>query len=250
MSLRHSRRKQRSNETKERFERLQHKGDAEVIVCRRAGHNGSTGHGLQNQLQIVMLVAFTDFLTLASSAIGLLLTTMLGLIFRQRRSGTVIVTPLKPALIAKKRAPQGGTNGDSEVFLTAAELVARYCPSLSSSSFTSYRPSWWLPGGHLQTFYCVAGNFNEIDKVDYVRTTLRLPDGGTVSADVSPPDHTSLPDDAPTVIIAHGLTGGSHESYVRNVVEWIVRPRKEGGLGGRAVVANVSRCPADEAAAD
>jgi len=27
---------------------------------------------------------------------------------------------------------------------------------------------------------------------------------------------------------------------VRNVLEWVVRPKSEGGLGGRGVVANVS----------
>lgn len=42
------------------------------------------------------------------------------------------------------------------------------------------------------------------------------------------------------MIVAHGLTGGSHESYVRNIVEWVVRPKEQGGLGGRGVVANVS----------
>ncbi len=57
--------------------------------------------------------------------------------------------------------------------------------------------------------------------------------------DITPPNHSSLPPTAPTIIIAHGLTGGSHESYVRNVLEWVVKPEKEGGLGGRGVVANV-----------
>lgn len=194
-----------------------------------------------------MLTAAIDFLTLASSAIGLILTTMLGLLFRQRRSGTVLVTPLKPASVSNASGTStssstAATKSNVGESLTVAELVSKFCPSLTSRSSTSYRPSWWLPGGHLQTFYCVAGNFNAIDKVKYVRTTLRMPDGGTVSADVSPPDHQSLPADAPTVVMAHGLTGGSHESYVRNVVEWVVRPKSEGGLGGRAVVANVSEC--------
>jgi len=60
------------------------------------------------------------------------------------------------------------------------------------------------------------------------------------AVDITPPHHKELPPDAPTIVVAHGLTGGSHESYVRNVLEWVVRPVSEGGLGGRGVVANVS----------
>jgi len=49
-----------------------------------------------------------------------------------------------------------------------------------------------------------------------------------------------MPKDTPAVVVCHGLTGGSHESYVRNVLAWVVKPKSEGGLGGRAVVINVS----------
>ena len=41
------------------------------------------------------------------------------------------------------------------------------------------------------------------------------------------------------MVICHGLTGGSHESYVRNVLVPLVKPKSEGGLGLRAVVVNV-----------
>lgn len=34
--------------------------------------------------------------------------------------------------------------------------------------------------GHFQTAYIVMGNFSKVDRVDYVRTMLRLPDGGTM----------------------------------------------------------------------
>jgi predicted alpha/beta-fold hydrolase len=58
--------------------------------------------------------------------------------------------------------------------------------------------------------------------------------------DIAPKNHADLPEDAPTVVVAHGLTGGSHESYVRNVLAWVIKPKSEGGLGGRGVVVNVS----------
>ena len=49
-----------------------------------------------------------------------------------------------------------------------------------------------------------------------------------------------MPENAPLIVICHGLTGGSHESYVRNVLSWVIKPVEQGGLGGRAVVVNVS----------
>lgn len=63
---------------------------------------------------------------------------------------------------------------------------------------------------------------------------------------------TVLPEDAPTVIINHGLTGGSHESYVRKVANWVQTPWDQGGLGGRAVIVNVSALvnPSDVSFAD
>ena len=45
------------------------------------------------------------------------------------------------------------------------------------------------------------------------------------------------------VVLNHGLTGGSHESYVRNIVVWLTKPRVDGGLGARAAVVNVSHPP-------
>jgi predicted alpha/beta-fold hydrolase len=70
---------------------------------------------------------------------------------------------------------------------------------------------------------------------------LRVPDGGTIALDITPPNHESLPADAPTILVNHGLTGNANESYVRNVLAWVVKPKSEGGLGGRGVVVNVSK---------
>lgn len=58
--------------------------------------------------------------------------------------------------------------------------------------------------------------------------------------DATPENHGGLPADAPTVVVCHGLTGGSHESYVRNILAWVAKPKEDGGLGGRGVVVNVS----------
>lgn len=60
--------------------------------------------------------------------------------------------------------------------------------------------------------------------------------------DVYPPLTIELADDAPVIVVNHGLTGGSHESYVRNLVVWLTKPIAEGGLGGRAAVVNFRGC--------
>lgn len=69
---------------------------------------------------------------------------------------------------------------------------------------------------------------------------LVCPSADSRGIDIAPKNHAELPEDAPTVVVAHGLTGGSHESYVRNVLAWVIKPKSEGGLGGRGVVVNVS----------
>jgi hypothetical protein len=66
---------------------------------------------------------------------------------------------------------------------------------------------------------------------------MLTPDSGL---DFTPTHFDSFPEDTHTVVACHGLTGGSHESYVRNILAWVIKPKSEGGLGGRAVVVNVS----------
>ncbi|KAI6109175.1 AB-hydrolase YheT [Pisolithus croceorrhizus] len=106
--------------------------------------------------------------------------------------------------------------------ISLRELVEEKCPSLHAK----FHPAWWLPNGHLQTLYCVLGDFSQKDKVVYKRTMLRLKDGGTFN----------LRPDAPIVVVLHGLTGGSYESYVRAILSPVCLPPSEGGLGYRAVV--------------
>lgn len=71
----------------------------------------------------------------------------------------------------------------------------------------------------------------------YAKTSVTLLMNSGV--DVYPPLSVDLPAGSPIVIVNHGLTGGSHESYVRNIVVWLTNPRNEGGLGARAAVVNV-----------
>ncbi|KAK8845607.1 hypothetical protein IAR55_006323 [Kwoniella newhampshirensis] len=149
----------------------------------------------------------------------------------------VKILPTQPGLLRIRNGSASGKEiGTEERSLT--DWIRENVPSLKGV----FRPAHWLPNGHLQTFYIVAGDFTQVDKVHYVRTYLRLPDGGTIGLDATPENHHELPPDAPTVVISHGLTGGSHESYVRNVLAWVVKPKSEGGLGGRGIVVNFRGC--------
>jgi predicted alpha/beta-fold hydrolase len=43
-------------------------------------------------------------------------------------------------------------------------------------------------------------------------------DGGTFTLDWSPPFSERPVDNTPTLVVLHGLTGGSHESYIRSLL--------------------------------
>ncbi|KAJ7931589.1 AB-hydrolase YheT [Mycena leptocephala] len=128
------------------------------------------------------------------------------------------------------------TNG-AKVSVSLRELVETRCKSLSSK----YRPAWWLFNGHLQTVFSLLGDFTKIDQVWYHRRLLRLLDGGTLGLDFTP-DPSTVRDDAPIIVVQHGLTGGSHEPYVRAILAPACTPVQQGGLGYRAVVVNFRGC--------
>lgn len=50
------------------------------------------------------------------------------------------------------------------------------------------------------------------------RQLLEFEDGGNASLDWAVP-LTPLPEDTPTLVILHGLTGGSHENYIRGLLQ-------------------------------
>ncbi|KAI0637069.1 AB-hydrolase YheT [Trametes polyzona] len=123
--------------------------------------------------------------------------------------------------------------------ITLRDFIQTRCPSL----FQEFRPAWWLRSGHLQTAYCVVGDFSKIDKVEYDRKLIRTLDGGTIGIDLTPPaEERTLKDDTPIIVVLHGLTGGSHESYVRSILAPACTPVEQGGLGYRGIVVNFRGC--------
>lgn len=49
--------------------------------------------------------------------------------------------------------------------LSLRSFIETRVPSL----FEGYTPTWWLPNGHMQTGYVVAGDFTKVDHVMYER---------------------------------------------------------------------------------
>ncbi|KAH9079391.1 AB-hydrolase YheT [Lactarius deliciosus] len=148
------------------------------------------------------------------------------------RSGPKTYLSSRPAYV-RLRQPAASEN------ISLHLLLETYCPSL----FSPFRPSRWLFNGHLQTFYAVVGDFSAVNKLAYDRRLLRVKDGGTLGIDFTPPiSERVIPEDTPIIVVLHGLTGGSQESYVREILSPAVAPLDRGGLGYRAVVVNFRGC--------
>ncbi|KAJ6615184.1 AB-hydrolase YheT [Mycena sp. CBHHK59/15] len=108
-------------------------------------------------------------------------------------------------------------------------LVESRCGSL----FRDYCPPWWLFN---------IGKFSKVDRMWYTRKILRLTDGGTLGLDFAPIDTTHLDDNSPIIVAVPGLTGGSHEAYIRAILCPASNKVKNGGLGYRVVVVNLRGC--------
>ncbi|CAL1705526.1 unnamed protein product [Somion occarium] len=129
--------------------------------------------------------------------------------------------------------------GNNAPHFNLGDFVKQKVPVLAAD----FKPVWWLPEGNCQTIYTSLADFTHVDHVVYERKLLRVADGGVIAVDISPPlhSHPIQPNEA-IVVIAHGLTGGSHEHYVRAAVKGLTAPTSEGGLAARAIVANFRGC--------
>ncbi|CAG8530393.1 16135_t:CDS:2, partial [Acaulospora morrowiae] len=103
------------------------------------------------------------------------------------------------------------------------EYLSSKCPSLVGEH-ARYYPTPWIGNGHAQTLYA--------------SKLVKTPDGGQIAVDWTPPMSQKPIDDTPTVVVLHGLTGGSHESYIRCLLEVLTNPPHN----YRAVVINFRGC--------
>ncbi|SPO27355.1 related to putative acyltransferase [Ustilago trichophora] len=175
--------------------------------------------------------------------------------------GRTILSPIAPhSLFAVNVEYYKPTTAQDSQAKTAPAKTSPSIESLLAATETlnpaknpTFKPTPWLSTGHLQTIYSAVGNFKQIDAVEYKRRVFMTPDGGTVGLDISPPaladseeqlkaQNHPAGDGLPTVVCLHGLTGGSHESYVRNCFHHFTKPVSEGGLGYRAIVVNFRGC--------
>jgi len=92
-----------------------------------------------------------------------------------------------------------------------------------------YRAPWWLPGGHLQTMYPYF--FLRKSPPAYQRERIETPDGDFVDF-----DWVDAANNAPTVVLFHGLEGCSRSHYARNLM------RAVAATGWRGVVAHFRGC--------
>jgi uncharacterized protein len=158
------------------------------------------------------------------------------------------------------KAKASGVNGSVKHERTLLDLVQEEWEAY----LRPYPSHPLLQTGHLQTFYAAASNFNDVDPVYYARKLLTLEDGGTVGLDIvletrerfqrgrqvdesisQRKDYVkNLPprirymqateeaellagdDTRPMLITLHGLSGGSHESYLRAVLHHMIKSKR------------------------
>jgi predicted alpha/beta-fold hydrolase len=163
------------------------------------------------------------------------------------------------AIRGKAIANSNGINGTIKASQTLVDLIREEWRPYESP----FRAHPFFQTGHLQTLYAAASNFNDMDRVYYARKLLTMEDGGTVGLDIVldsevdfkkgqkvdeaitqradyvknlPPrirymqlaeeDELLRSDDnRPMLIAMHGLSGGSHESYLRAVLHHMMKSK-------------------------
>ncbi len=95
-------------------------------------------------------------------------------------------------------------------------------------SATLFQPAWWLPNPHLQTLW--AALCHSASGPPLRRERLELPDSDFLDLD------WTLGEDAPIVIILHGLEGSSRSSYVQGLLKAVTT------RGWRGVVLHFRGC--------
>jgi predicted alpha/beta-fold hydrolase len=106
--------------------------------------------------------------------------------------------------------------------------------SAADSAPGPYRPPAWLPGGHAQTIW---PTFVARPEIAFRRERVDTPDGDFWDLDwLDPPATPPAGAPAPTVILFHGLEGGSDSHYARALMA-LLRDR-----GWRGVIPHFRGC--------
>lgn len=132
--------------------------------------------------------------------------------------------------------------GDGNSRQPLLEVLKASCPSLIGIRAWYSGSLWLCNSSHFQTGYGALADFTKVFRIEYERKYLQVPDGGTIYIDITPPLSQVPPDNRPILVCMHGLTGGSHESYIRTVLDTLTKPKEKGGEGWRAIVVNSRGC--------
>lgn len=87
------------------------------------------------------------------------------------------------------------------------------CHALKSK----YYPTFWMVNPHAQLVF--ADVIKKQRKFDYRREFIKTPDEGTLCLDWV---DSTTEEDAPILILLHGLTGGSHSKYITQLAHYMV----------------------------
>eukprot|EP01114_Cavostelium_apophysatum_P020822 TRINITY_DN7086_c0_g1_i1.p1 TRINITY_DN7086_c0_g1~~TRINITY_DN7086_c0_g1_i1.p1 ORF type:complete len:238 (-),score=18.25 TRINITY_DN7086_c0_g1_i1:464-1177(-) len=87
-------------------------------------------------------------------------------------------------------------------------------PSLSRSS-DMFTPYFFLANPHLQT---IGVKRRSSPRLTFVREEIDFKDGGAATLDWTQNPNFEATEETPTVLVLHGLVGGSNESYVRGFI--------------------------------
>eukprot|EP01132_Coremiostelium_polycephalum_P003743 gene3743-4662_t len=115
-------------------------------------------------------------------------------------------------------------------------------PSVENNA--SYQPPFYLYNNHIMNIYSVYGR--RALKLKSKRDTItNKNDGGTVSLDWYD-FGVEFPEDAPTIVILHGLTGGSQEKYIQYLALEAFKSKAQ----FRTIVFNYRGCAGNKVTAD
>ncbi|TFY70490.1 hypothetical protein EVG20_g2522 [Dentipellis fragilis] len=179
--------------------------------------------------------------------------------------GSLEVHPVPATANQSERRPHsapkldsGSTGRHSFVFATSSALLARSSSDLGDDKRlidllrskadsllnprSAFSPVLWLFGGNAQTIYTSLCDDPEVDKIKYECTLIRSSDGGTLAIDVVPSASKSLGAAKPVLLVTHGLTGGSHEAYVRAAIKHLTSLRFDCDGAFTIVVLNSRGC--------
>ncbi|KAI9205562.1 Alpha/Beta hydrolase protein [Polychytrium aggregatum] len=177
-----------------------------------------------------------DWTSATVAAVAIVLTSLLIGFLRSLRSPVALVYGAETVQIAV-------VDEDQVRRVPFAQFLKTTCPALFGPA-ASYYPTVWLASGHAQTIFASVRNYLVKNGpvfgngLSYEREIVTLPDGGSISLDWCP-GNKGLPfDDTPIVVLMHGISGGSHESYVKDTIAEIAA----GPHRYRTVVVNFRGC--------